>query len=130
MDKELELLLPRDKYDTRNAMALVTLGWHKVECVAPQILEWLQDINWPVASIFRPFLVDAGARLAPFIRPIFAADDAIWTFNILQAVVSQSSALATELSCELERLVNSPTLAEQLEGASDEARQILALRVQ
>lgn len=129
MDKELELLLPRDKYDTESATALVCLGWHRVERVVPQILEWLQDINWPVATIFRPFLIDAGARLAPFIRPIFATDDAVWTFNILQAVVSQSPALTAELSCELERLANSPALVEQLEGVSDVARQILAGRV-
>ena len=64
-------------------------------------------------------------RLAPFIRPIFAADDAIWTLNILQVVVSQSPELASELSGELERLAYSPTAAEQLEGASDLARQIL-----
>jgi hypothetical protein len=126
MDKEIKLFLPRDKFDESNATALVSLGWDKVECVAPQILEWLQDLNWPVASIFQPFLVDTGAHLAPFIRPIFAGDDAIWTFNILAAVVSQCPALSTELSCELGRLACSPTLDEELEGASDEARQILA----
>lgn len=125
MDKAIDSLLPRDKHDVSNAMALVNLGWDGAECVAPQILEWVQDLNWPVAYIFAPFLVDAGARLAPFIRPIFAGDDAIWTFNILQAVVSQSPALTTELFCELECLAHNPTLNEELEGASDEARQIL-----
>ncbi|MGJ9419818.1 DUF5071 domain-containing protein [Massilia sp. CMS3.1] len=126
MGKEIYLLLPRDKHDQTNAIALVSLGWEKVECVVPQILEWVQDLNWPTAFIFVPFLVDAGARLAPFIRPIFAGDDAIWTLNILQAVVSQSPALMTALSCELERLASNPTHNEELEGASEEARQILA----
>lgn len=125
MDEDLRLLLPRDKHDTRSAAELVTLGWNKVEPVIPEILAWLQDINWPVATIFVPFFVDAGVRLAPFIRLIFAADDAIWTLNILQAVVSQSPELASELSGELERLAYCPTAAERLEGASDLARQIL-----
>jgi len=125
MDEDLRLLLPRDKHDKRSAAALVALGWNKVEQAIPEILEWLQDINWPVVPILVPFFVDAGVRLAPFIRPIFAADDAIWTQNILQVVVSQSPELASELSGELERLAYSPTAAEQLEGASDLARQIL-----
>jgi hypothetical protein len=125
MDEDLRLPLPRDKYDTRSAAELVTLGWNKVERAIPEILEWLRDINWPVATIFVPFFVDAGVRLAPFIRPIFAADDAIWTFNILHEVVSQSPALASELSGELERLAYSPTVAERLEGVSHLARQIL-----
>lgn len=122
---QIELPLPRDKYDMENATALVALGWHKVECVAPKILEWLQDINWPVASIFSPLLVEAGVRLTPFLRPILNGGDAIWTLNILQAVVSHSPALANDLTCELERLANFPTTVEQLEGVPDEARKIL-----
>jgi len=128
MHKESALLLPRDKHDIEHAAALVALEWKEVEYVVPRILERLQDLNWPVAGVFGPFLVDAGARLAPFIRPIFAAHDAIWTFNLLQTVVSRSPALATELSCERERMANNPTLAECAEGVSAQAWQILADR--
>ena len=128
MRRELDLPRPRDKHDIENAAALVALKWSEIECVVPEILEWLQDLNWPVAGIFGPFLVDAGARLAPFIRPVFAADDAIWTYNLLRAVVGQSPALATELASELERMANRPTFAEHTEGVPVLARQILAGR--
>jgi len=117
---------PHDKYDTESAGRLVTLGLEKVESVIPEILEWIQDVNWPVATVFIPFLVDAGASLAPFVQPIFSANDAIWTFNVLNVVVSQSPALARELSGELERLADNPTVSGQLEGVSDRAREILA----
>ena len=55
MDEDLRLLLPRDKHDKRSAAALVALGWNKVEQAIPEILEWLQDINWPVVPILVPF---------------------------------------------------------------------------
>jgi len=128
MHEDTGLPLPHDKYDTRRAAELVRLEWEEVEPSIPAILEWLQDINWPVATVFIPFLVDAGARLAPFVRPILSADDAIWTLNVLNVVVSQSPALASELSGELERLADNPTASEQLEGASDRAREILGRR--
>jgi hypothetical protein len=52
--------LPRDKHDTDSAAALVSLGWEAVLPVVPEIMEWVQDSNWPVARVFSPFLVEAG----------------------------------------------------------------------
>ncbi len=51
------LPLPQDKYDTEAATALVGAGWESIAPVMPQILTWMQDLNWPVAHILQPFLV-------------------------------------------------------------------------
>ncbi len=118
--------LPRDKYDTASAETLVSLGWEKVLPVMPDILEWLQDINWPVALIFRPFLIDVGAPLAPFIKAVLATDDNVWKYGILVNVVTQSPELAAELRSDLERLCSNPSAGEQLEGVSELAQEILA----
>lgn len=126
MKSALNLLLPCDKHDTDAAEALVALGWEKLERVMPQILEWMQDINWPVAAIFRPFLVAQGARLAPCLKPIFASDDDIWKYNILSGIVLQSPELASAISAELERLVRSPTTGERQEYVTEQAEEILA----
>lgn len=126
MRPPFELPLPRDKYDIQRAAELAALGWEEFEAFVPGILEWLQDMNWPVAATLQPLLAAAGARLAPFIRPILAADDAIWTYNILHAIVSQSPSLAAELSPELQRLARSPTAAQDAEGVSLQVRLILA----
>lgn len=118
--------LPRDKYDTASAEKLVSLGWEKVLPVMPDILEWLQDINWPVAAVFRPFLIDVGAPLAPFIKAVLATDDNVWKYGILVSVVGQSPELAAELRSDLERLRSTPSAGEKLEGVSELAQEILA----
>jgi|SRR5471032_362477 len=118
--------LPHDKYDTERAETLVSLGWKEVLPVMPDILEWLRDINWPVAGVFRPFLVDVGAPLAPFIKTVLATDDDVWKYGILASVVSQSPELAAALRSDLELLCSTPSVGEQLEGVSELAREILA----
>lgn len=120
------LPLPRDKYDTEAAAALVAASWESIESVMPQILEWMQDLNWPVAHVFQPFLVSVGVPLVPFVRDVFATDDEQWKVNVLVSVVGFSRELATALRADLERMANNPTAGERLEGVSEEAREILA----
>lgn len=120
------LPLPRDKYDTEAAAALVAASWENIAPVMPQILEWMQDLNWPVAHVFQPFLVSVGVPLVPFIRDVFATDDEQWKVNVLVSVVGFSPELATALRADLERMANNPTAGERLEGVSEEAREILA----
>ncbi|MER8435665.1 DUF5071 domain-containing protein [Mesorhizobium sp. M1312] len=62
MKNDLLKLLPENKHDTAKAAALVALGFPQVE---PQIMEWLQDMNWPVARVLAPLV-----PLAPHIRTI------------------------------------------------------------
>lgn len=126
LNKDLRHLLPRDKCDVERAEALVALDWEDAESALPEVLEWLQDLNWPVAAVFQPFLVKAGARLAPFLRPIFDADDDIWKYNILVAIASHSSTLADAIRPELQRLASNPTANEQIEGVTEEAQNILS----
>ena len=125
MNQELTVHLPRDKHDVENAAALVALGWERALPVIPQILEWTQDGNWPVARVFRPFLVDAGARVAPFLRTVFATDDETWKYFTLTDIVERSPELAEALHADLERMAHRPTASEELEGVSGQALAIL-----
>jgi hypothetical protein len=125
MNKDFGVPLPRDKHDTENAMTLVSLGWERVKPVMPQILDWMQDMNWPVARVFQPFLVQVGAPLAPYLQTVFESDDDAWKYSILVGIVDQSPELAVALRADLERLSESPTAGEQLEGLSEQAKEIL-----
>lgn len=123
---EVNFPMPNDKYYVDCATALVALGWEKVKPSIPQILEWMKDINWPVAKVFQPFLMDAGAHLAPFLMPIFAGNDDTWKYHVLADIVSQSPELAGALNAELNRLASFPTDGERIEGVWGQARDILA----
>jgi hypothetical protein len=97
-------MLPVDKHDTDKAASLVALGYPTVEPVLPQILRWLQDMNWPVAIVFEPLVAGIGAPLAPHLRDVFATDDDIWKYWILEVVVGKSPELVSDLRPEITKL--------------------------
>jgi len=121
----LTALLPATKFETDQAAHLVSVGYPQVEPVMPQILEWLQDPNWPVAQVFRPFAAGIGAPLASHVRSILTTDDGCWKHSVLSGVVAESPELAACLRPELERLVNSPTANEVQEEVDGVAAEIL-----
>ena len=125
MNSTLSALLPTTKFETDQAAHLVSMGSPQVEPVMRQILEWLQDLNWPVAKVFQPFAAGIGAALAPHIRSILITDDECWKHSVLSGVVAESLELAACLRPELERIVNSPTADEAHEGVNDVAADIL-----
>ena len=126
MTEDFALLLPRDKHDTNRAAALTALGLERALPVIPEILKWMQDLNWPVATVFQPLLVDAGASLAVFVKPLLSSEDNVWKYNLLVSIVSRSPALAAALQTELMHLASTPTAEEQVEGVTEEARTILS----
>lgn len=125
MAVDFEFQMPRDKHDIETATALVALGWERVEPAMPQILDWVLDSNWPVARVLQPFLVNSGAKLAPFFRTILDTDDDTAKYHILSSIVMCSNDLAMALRPELERLCRCPTHGELREEVSDLAREIL-----
>jgi len=125
MAQDLSLLVPTSKFDTELAERLVTLGYPAVQSVLPQILEWVQDLNWPVARVFQPFLVTIGSPLAPYVRAVLTTDDDSWKHYVLIGIVGASSDLARELRQDLQRLVQSPTHGEIAEEVSDVAAEVL-----
>ncbi|PIF13165.1 DUF5071 domain-containing protein [Janthinobacterium sp. 13] len=125
----MSLPLPRDKHDTPNARALITLSWEEVHPAMPQILEWVQDVNWPVAGVLLPYLAGIGVRLAPYIKSVLAGNDEQWKYFVLQGIVRHSRELAFELDEELQRFAHAPTMGEREEGVAEVAREILQCQI-
>ena len=109
----------------QRAEALVRLGYPAVASVLPDILEWMKDLNWPVAQVFQPFLAKVGEPLAPFIRNVLSGTDDIWKFWLVTSVVRESPILAAALRPELQRIADSPSIGEKSEGVSQVARELL-----
>ena len=121
----MSLPLPRDKHDTQNAQALTALRWEELHPAMPQILAWVQDANWPVATILLPYLAGIGPRLAPYVKTVLASDDEQWKYCVLLGIVRHSPGLAVALGGELKRFAQAPTAAELEEGVAEAAREIL-----
>jgi hypothetical protein len=118
-------LLPSGKMETDKAEAIVALGYPKVGPILPALLEWMQDMNWPVARVLQPFLVGIGAPLAPHIRCVLGTNDEIWKYWVLRCIVAESTDLAQILRPELKRLACSPTKGEKTQELDIMVQRIL-----
>ena len=125
MQDDLRALLPQSKHDLDRARALVARGYPAVAPVLPELLEWLQDYNWPVAQALVPFLQTIGPPLLPELRRILGTNDEVWKYWVLWCLVRAAPTLAEALRPELTRLVESPTPGEATEEVDQIAREIL-----
>jgi hypothetical protein len=94
-----------------------------------ELVEWLQDGNWPVAHVLGPFLRDLGAvpELVRSIRDVLDGDDDIWKYWVLTAVVSgwEPTGLGL-LHAQLTRIALRPTPNESAEEVDQAARELVA----
>ena len=120
-------MLPRDKHDVQRAEALVLLGYPAVEPILPQLLQWAQDGNWPVARVLAPLLAAIGLPLVPHVRLILNGNDDTWKYFLLQTVVAESVEMKRLLHPELERLARCPTASEAAEEVDSMASTMLAI---
>jgi hypothetical protein len=125
MSDDIKNLVPRYKHDVERAEAAIKAGYPKVAPILPDLLEWLQDMNWTVAKPLAPFLASIGEPLIPHIRDILKTDDNIWKYWVLSYVVAESTELAKAFRPELERFVKSPSEDERAEGLNEIALEIL-----
>jgi hypothetical protein len=103
-----------NKTDEAAAQRAVALGWPGVQPVISELLEWIQDYNWPVAHTLAPFLATVGMPLAPYLRPIFEGDDEIWKYWVIDAVLAHApDELVEEFTPLLVRIADHPTAAER-----------------
>ncbi|WP_189344224.1 DUF5071 domain-containing protein [Undibacterium macrobrachii] len=109
------LTLPLNKFDVETATTIAKADWPKIEPIALQLLDWLQDANWPVAVVLAPALANIGAPIAPYIKQILQSDDATWKYNLIQQLVARSAELTHTLKSDLERIAQNPTFAEHSE---------------
>ena len=122
---DCQLMIPRDKHDHARAELAIKAGYPAVGPILLDLLEWLRDMNWPVARTLAPFLASVGLPLAPHLRWILENDDEIWKRWIISELLNDSYELTAELSQELKRIASSPTPAESEEGLDISAKRLL-----
>lgn len=114
-------MIPADKHDVGTAEAIVASG----NADDPRLLEWVQDLNWPVAQTLAPFLASAGRIIAPGIREVLASHDSTWKLSITTGVIARSPELVALLRPELERIAAAPSLGERDEDLDRMASELL-----
>jgi uncharacterized protein DUF5071 len=118
-------IVPLDKHDHEAAFRAIEAGYPAVEEKLPLLLEWLQDMNWPVAQTLAPFMASIGEPLIPHLEKIFETDDLIWKCWIISILVEKSPPLAIHFREYLEMLANEETGDEDEEWLRNTARDVL-----
>lgn len=112
--------------DVAGARAVVALGYPAVAPVLPDLLEWLQDCNWPVSRPIGDFLSSLPEQMAPLIWGVLRGKDDIWKYWCIARLVSvMPRETAEQFHPELTRLAERPTSAEHLEELDEVAQDAL-----
>ena len=120
---DFQSLIPQHKSDLERANAAVVAGYPTVAPILLQLLEWLQDYNWPVAKVLTPFFISIGKPLIPPIQHVMNTDDNVWKYWVMDVIMWDSYELTVAFQEELERLAWSPTddeVAEELDRVAQE----------
>lgn len=122
----LQELIPTGKSDEDRARAAVAAGYPAVEPILPALMEWIQDSNWPVATILLPLLTSVGPPLVPHIWHVLRSGDLVWKYWVIGLLVpSLPETVASTFREELERLSYNPELNERIEELDQRARSVL-----
>lgn len=84
-------LIPKDKFDLDAAKRLSLTTPEQVSAVATPLLEWIADMNWPVALEIIHVLPKFHKELLPSIEPILLnrENDIIWKYWIISQLLIQ-----------------------------------------
>lgn len=91
-----------------------------------ELLEWVQDINWPVALPIAERLADCGTEIVDPLEQILQSDDATWKYWVLSEIVHNASReVRGLLTTILMNLMDNPSQLDKDEEVDLLARKIM-----
>ncbi|MFZ4913606.1 DUF5071 domain-containing protein [Paenibacillus sp. S29] len=112
--------MPQHKHDLERVELLKKQPIEKLKPILPEILEWLQDGNWPIAEPIENVLLNFEEELIPYIREIFSTNDGCWKYFLLHGLIRKlPDYTLKELKADLNRMLNTPTEDEKQEELDD-----------
>jgi hypothetical protein len=119
-------LIPKDKHDLEAVRKLEQYTAAEIIEILPELFEWLQDINWPVARELTKALPHYGDILLPYIQVALRSGDPQWQFSLLQFLIRELPRdTSIQLASTIQRIVDAPTHSEILEDIHILAKETL-----
>ena len=83
--------VPIDKGDNEAVITLRNYLFQEVQYAAANLLEWLQDGNWPVAHGIADYLRPHINEITDEIITILQGDDSMWKYWVLGGLISKNA---------------------------------------
>ncbi|MCD0471749.1 DUF5071 domain-containing protein [Flavobacterium sp. JAS] len=119
----IKTLIPKDKFDFETVEKLKNYSFEEIEPIIPNLLEWLQDINWPISKPIGELLIPFSEKISSEILKILKSEDQVWKYWILHTfgeIVKDKMVLN-----EIERIAKDPTKDEIDEEVFEIAKVII-----
>lgn len=126
MDKNIENLIPKDKFDIERAENLKNYSYLEIKSIVPELLEWIQDCNWSVAKPISEYLASIHENITFEILQILKTNDEVWkywTILIFGEITNNKS-----IRDEIIRIAINPTENEVAEEVDKVANDIIKVR--
>lgn len=124
-----EPALPKDKFDTEAVKSLSQLDDKQIAPIVPQLLTWLQDMNWVIAPLVCELLAKHPKVAEPHLYALLRPEntDDIWKYNIIKYLLSQWYGHPNDdrITSEIMRIAEHPTEGEKQELADEAASEFL-----
>lgn len=91
-------LLPTSKHDLLALTKLANAPTETLKKLAPELLTWTQDINWPIAMPMIDFVAERQLLFLPSLLEVFKGTDLDWQETLLIYLLPK---LSTETNASL-----------------------------
>lgn len=117
-------LVPKNKHDVSNINKLYSLTDDEMKLIVYDLLEWIQDYNWPVAQELVPVLKKREDIIFPYMSDILRGDDFMWKYWIMDLIIPDFSfEHKNALKDDILALINDPDIDEDTESIREIAKE-------
>jgi len=119
-------LTPRNKFDIKTADKLKQYSYSEIKPIVPDLLEWIQDMNWPVAKTVADYLITISEYLTDEIIEILNGNDSMWKYWTIGVFgIHSEKEMHPRVSEIVNRIANHPSISEKECEVDEQARQAL-----
>ncbi|MCW3791211.1 DUF5071 domain-containing protein [Paenibacillus sp. LS1] len=123
---DIRKFLPRDKSDFEAVGKLNEFSNVELKVIIPELMEWLQDGNWPISKPVEDLLLRLGEDVIPHIKDVLQTQDSTWEYFILVGLIDRLPiSHLSMLQTDLVRILESPTHDEILEELDEVILELL-----
>ena len=80
-------MIPQHKHDFEAIKQLQAATSQQIVPLLPELLKWIQDMNWPVAEPVLEILMQYPTEITPLVEEVLLGNDEMWIYWCLERIV-------------------------------------------